>query len=67
MNDRPDLTIEYLVVNEEFSNIDELGVFSIALSATDIEFIMNAGLEEATGIASVYPADKLATTWGNLK
>jgi hypothetical protein len=47
--------------------IDEVAIFSVALTESDIVNIMDHGLEEATGIAAVSPADKLTTTWGQLK
>ena len=46
---------------------DEVALFNVALTESDIVNIMDHGLEEATGIAAVSPADKLATTWGQLK
>ena len=48
-------------------NIDELGVFSVALTENDINSIMVDGLEKATGIAAVYSVGKLATTWSQIK
>ncbi len=44
--------------------IDEVGLFSIALSEDEMNTIMNHGLEEA---AAVEPINKLTLTWANLK
>ncbi|MDE0010208.1 MAG: LamG domain-containing protein [Candidatus Poribacteria bacterium] len=43
---------------------DEVAFFSIALTEDDIEVLVTKGLKSAL---AVYPADKLATTWGNIK
>ncbi len=43
---------------------DEIAFFSIALTADDIEILVTKGLKSAL---AVYPAGKLATTWGNMK
>ncbi len=43
---------------------DEIAFFSIALTADDIEILVTKGLKSAL---AVYPASKLATTWGNMK
>ena len=43
---------------------DEIAFFSIALTADDIEILVTKGLKSAL---AVYPAGKLATTWGNIK
>jgi len=43
---------------------DEVAIFSVALSAADINAIMNLGL---SGAASVSAKGKLATKWGQLK
>ncbi|MDQ1317069.1 MAG: LamG protein, partial [Candidatus Poribacteria bacterium] len=47
--------------------IDEVGVFNSALSADEIKEVMTKGLGEATGIAAVSSAGKLATAWGRIK
>ena len=48
--------------------LDELALFNVALSEDEIQDIMDNGLEEATGVlGAVSPADKLATTWGQIK
>ena len=47
--------------------IDEVGIFNVALEKADIKKIMDIGLAEATGMAAVSPADKLAATWGQIK
>ena len=43
---------------------DEIAFFSIALTTDDIEILVTKGLKSAL---AVYPAGKLATTWGNIK
>ena len=43
---------------------DEIAFFSIALTEDDIEILVTKGLKSAL---AVYPAGKLATTWGNIK
>ena len=43
---------------------DEIAFFSTALAEDDINILMTRGLKSAL---AVYPAAKLATTWGNLK
>ena len=43
---------------------DEIVFFSIALTKDDIEVLVTKGLKSAL---AVYPAGKLATTWGNIK
>ena len=47
--------------------IDESAVFNVALTADDVQDIMNKGLERALGLAPVYPAGKLATVWADVK
>lgn len=49
-------------------NIDEVAIFNGLLEMEDVADIMNRGLSEAVtkGIA-VYPADKLAAAWGQIK
>jgi len=48
--------------------IDDVGVFSAALSDTDIKTIMSNGLDKAVVSASVSPSDeKLTSTWGQIK
>jgi hypothetical protein len=44
--------------------IDEVAIFNIALPETEIQAIMNAGLESITAVQA---AGKLASTWGYLK
>jgi hypothetical protein len=46
--------------------IDEVAVFNVALGQDDIQAIMNNGLGPSV-LAAVEPADKLATTWGEMK
>ena len=43
---------------------DEIAFFSVALTQDDIDVLMTRGLKSAL---AVYPAGKLATTWGNIK
>jgi hypothetical protein len=47
--------------------IDDVGIFSKALSADDIKNIMNRGLDEALGLTAVFPSGKLTVTWGDIK
>ena len=43
---------------------DEIAFFDVALTEDDIKILMTRGLKSAL---AVYPAGKLATTWGNIK
>ena len=43
---------------------DEVAFFNVALTEADIETVMTKGLNS---VLAVYPASKLATTWGNIK
>ena len=43
---------------------DEIAFFSVALTKVDIEILVTKGLKSAL---TVYPAGKLATTWGRIK
>ena len=43
---------------------DEIAFFSVALTEDDIEILVTKGFKSAL---AVYPAGKLATTWGNIK
>ncbi|MDQ1327688.1 MAG: LamG protein [Candidatus Poribacteria bacterium] len=50
--------------------LDEIAIFSVALSEADIKTIADNGLSSALalgGTSSVTPASKLATTWGDVK
>jgi hypothetical protein len=47
--------------------IDDVGLFDVALSSTDIQSIMNGGLLEVVGTTAVSPAASSATTWANIK
>jgi len=47
--------------------IDDVGVFTEALSQNDIKSIMTNGLSVALGMSAVSPADKLTATWGSIK
>ena len=43
---------------------DDIAFFTVALTGADVKTIMTTGLKSAL---AVYPAGKLATTWGNIK
>ena len=45
-------------------SIDEVVIFDVPLDEDDFEIIITEGLED---IAAIFPADKLTTTWGNIK
>lgn len=47
--------------------VDEVAVFNVALEQEDIQAAFERGLEEALGMAAVFPVDKLTTTWGQIK
>ncbi len=48
--------------------IDELGIFSVALTDDDVKNIMNNGYKKALGVSIAIEVDgKLATTWASLK
>ena len=47
--------------------VDDVAMFSDALSEADLETIMEEGVGKVLGVAPVEPTDKLATTWGDLK
>jgi len=47
--------------------IDDVGLFSAALSEEDINDIMKKGVGAATGVAPVNSLGKLAATWGTIK
>ncbi len=44
--------------------IDEVALFNVALDESDLQSIMNDGLATLTAVEA---ADKLTTTWGNVK
>ena len=44
--------------------IDDVAIFSVALSDNDIETLMNDGLQAT---ADIEPLDKLTTTWAAIK
>ena len=48
------------------ATIDEVAIFNVALSEADIQDLMNNGLSVSV-LAAVEPADKLTTTWANVK
>lgn len=47
--------------------IDEIALFSEALSQEDIQAIMNKGLEATAGVNAVFSVGKLATAWGSIR
>jgi hypothetical protein len=47
--------------------IDDVGLFSKALTEDDIKIIMNQGLEEACMLTAVSSVDKLTTTLAGIK
>ena len=47
--------------------IDDVAVFTQALTKSDVKSIMNQGLERALGLVAVAPVGKLTTTWANIK
>ena len=47
--------------------VDEVAVFNVALEEEDIKASMEKGMERVLGITAVFPSDKLATTWGQIK
>lgn len=47
--------------------VDDVAMFSDALSEADLKTLMEDGVGKVLGVAPVEPTDKLATTWGNLK
>lgn len=47
--------------------IDEMALFNVALDATDIGAVMDAGLGKTFGVTPVDPQGKTATAWGTLK
>ncbi len=44
--------------------LDEVAIFNVALAEDDINMVMTEGL---AGMLSVYPASKLASSWGAIK
>ncbi len=47
--------------------LDEVAIFNVALTESDIKDVIENGLEVATGFAAVSPSGKLATTWAEIK
>lgn len=47
--------------------IDDVAIFSVALTKDDIKTIMNEGLGKVFGITAVSPAGRLTTTWASIK
>jgi len=46
---------------------DEIGIFTAALTADEVKFIMEHGISWALSGAPVEQLDKLSTTWGTIK
>lgn len=46
--------------------IDEVAIFNVALTASEVKMMMDKGLS-ALLLTPVEPADKLSTTWGDVK
>ena len=47
--------------------VDDVAMFSDALSEADLKVLMEDGVGKTLGVAPVEPTGKLATTWGDLK
>lgn len=47
--------------------IDDVGLFNVGLIESEVQNIMNSGLDNATGVAPVSPGGKLSTIWSNIK
>jgi len=47
--------------------LDDIGLFSVALSVEDIENLMNDGIASTIGVTAVAPSGKLASTWGSVR
>jgi len=47
--------------------IDDVAIFSVALTESDIEDIVTKGLSDALGMTAVSPSGKLVTTWSKIK
>ncbi|HIE30434.1 TPA: LamG domain-containing protein [Candidatus Poribacteria bacterium] len=47
--------------------IDEVAVFNLPLSESDISSIMTKGLSRALSITAVSPSGKVSTAWGRVK
>ena len=47
--------------------VDDVAMFSDALSEADLKTLMEDGVGKVLGVAPVEPTGKLATTWGDLK
>ena len=59
---------DFLLCGNFFNGaIDDVGLFDVALSSTDIQSIMNGGLLEVVGTTAVSPIASSATTWANIK
>lgn len=55
------------LAHHEFTNglMDEIAIFNVALTAGEIQDIVNRGLSES--LTAVEPMDKLSTTWAAIK
>jgi len=47
--------------------VDEVALFNVALTAEDIQVIMNEGLASALNMIAVSPTGRLAATWAGIK
>lgn len=47
--------------------VDEVAIFNVALEQEDIQAAFERGLLDALGRTAVFPVDKLATTWGQIR
>ena len=47
--------------------LDEIVLFSVAISVDDIQTLMDKGIERGLGITPVEPLGKLTATWGSIK
>jgi len=59
--------IGYSPGNQIMGMMDDVAIFSSALTINEIKEIMNEGLERALGITAVDFCGKLATKWGDIK
>lgn len=71
---KPDVNTAAVAIGGRMDNsqpllglVDDVSLFSVALSDDDLKTIMDKGLADALGYAAVDPASKLAITWGAIK
>ena len=63
-----DLTIGSATTSWHFNGLlDEVVILSAELDEDDLQYIMNEGLERASGLAPVESSGKLTTTWAGIK